>query len=69
MKTTKELGQYIKKNRQDLGITQVALALACGTGARFIIDLEKGKETCQMGKVLKVIETLGISLKLTPPTG
>jgi hypothetical protein len=40
---------------------------ASGTGLRFIIDLEKGKETCQIGKVLTVMQTLGIGIMLTPP--
>jgi CheY-specific phosphatase CheX len=44
------------------------LALTSGTGLRFVIDLEKGKETCQIGKVLTVLQTLGIQIALTPPT-
>lgn len=47
--------------------TQKDLALTSGTGVRFIIDLEKGKPTCQLGKVLTVLHTLGISISLTPP--
>jgi hypothetical protein len=43
------------------------LALTSGTGLRFVIDLEKGKETCQIGKVLTVLQTLGIRIALTPP--
>jgi hypothetical protein len=43
------------------------LALTSGTGLRFVIDLEKGKETCQIGKVLTVLQTLGIRICLTPP--
>jgi predicted transcriptional regulator len=51
-----------------LGATQKDLALTSGTGLRFVIDLEKGKETCQIGKVLTVLQTLGIQIALTPPT-
>jgi len=36
-------------------------------GLRFVIDLENGKETCQIGKVLTVLQTLGIQIALTPP--
>jgi hypothetical protein len=43
------------------------LALTSGTGLRFIIDLEKGKDTCQIGKVFTVLQTLGIKIALTPP--
>jgi len=34
---------------------------------RFVIDFEKGKETCQVGKALTILQTLGIKLALTPP--
>jgi y4mF family transcriptional regulator len=57
----------IRESRKRLGVTQEDLALTSGTGLRFIIDLEKGKETCQIGKVLTVLQTLGIRIALTPP--
>jgi hypothetical protein len=50
-----------------LGVTQKVLALTSGTGLRFIIELEKGKETCEVGKALTVLNTLGIKMTLTPP--
>lgn len=65
--TTEEIGQTIRATRKSLRVTQADLALASGTGLRFIIDLEKGKPTCQIGKVLAVLATLGIEIALTPP--
>lgn len=65
--TTLTIGQIIRESRKRLGVTQKDLALTSGTGLRFVIDLEKGKETCQIGKVLTVLQTLGIKLMLTPP--
>jgi len=65
--TAQAIGQIIRENRKRLGVTQKDLALTSGTGLRFVIDLEKGKETCQIGKVLTVLQTLGIKLALTPP--
>ena len=66
--TTQVIGQIIRENRKRLGVTQKDLALTSGTGLRFVIDLEKGKETCQIGKVLTVLQTLGIQIALTAPT-
>lgn len=63
-----QIGSLIRETRKNLGLTQKDLALTSGTGLRFIIDLEKGKSTCQFAKVLTVLHTLGISLTLTPPT-
>ena len=66
--TTQAIGQIIRENRKRLGVTQKDLALTSGTGLLFVIDLEKGKETCQIGKVLTVLQTLGIQIALTAPT-
>jgi len=65
--TPKDLGKIVRETRKKLGVTQKDLALTSGTGLRFVIDLEKGKETCQIGKALTILQTLGIKLALTPP--
>lgn len=65
--TTQQIGSMIRQARKALGVTQKELALTSGTGLRFVIELEKGKETCEIGKALTVIQTLGIQLTLTPP--
>jgi y4mF family transcriptional regulator len=65
--TPKDLGKIVRDTRKKLGVTQKDLALTSGTGLRFVIDLEKGKETCQIGKALTILQTLGIKLGLTPP--
>jgi y4mF family transcriptional regulator len=65
--TVKEIGLIIQKKRKSQGMTQPQLAMACGTGIRFIVDIEAGKETCQIGKVLMVLQMLGISITLNEP--
>lgn len=50
-----------------MGVSQKDLALTSGTGVRFIIELEDGKPTCQLGKVLNVMNTLGIKMDLQLP--
>jgi predicted transcriptional regulator len=52
-----------------MGVTQKDLAMTSGTGLRFIIELEQGKPTCQLGKALTVLQTLGIKIELIPPAG
>ncbi len=66
--TTEQIGALVRTTRKAIGATQKDLALTSGTGLRFIIDLEKGKPTCQFGKVLTVLHTLGIAMSFTPPT-
>lgn len=65
--TATEIGQAVKKARKILNLRQHDVAFACGTGTRFIIDLEKGKETCQLEKVLHICRMLGITLNLELP--
>ena len=67
IQTTQDIGEYLRKTRKALGLTQKDLALTSGTGLRFIIDLEKGKPTCQLAKVLTVLQTLGIKVQLNSP--
>jgi y4mF family transcriptional regulator len=65
--TAQQIGELVKKTRKSMGVTQKRLALTSGTGLRFIIELEQGKPTCQLGKALTVLHTLGIKMELTPP--
>lgn len=62
--TSADIGKIIQRTRKKLGVTQRELALTAGTGLRFIIELEKGKPTCQLEKVLTVLRTLGIKLNI-----
>ena len=66
--TPENIGSMVRMTRKRLGVTQKALALTSGTGLRFITDLENGKVTCQIGKTLSVLRTLGIKLELIPPS-
>ena len=61
---TKDLADIIRKKRKEQKLTQPQLAGLCNVGVRFIVDLESGKETCQIGKVLYVLDMLGIKLKI-----
>ena len=40
---------------------------AAGVGLRFIVDLEAGKATAQIGKTLQVLQALGCSFNIRPP--
>ena len=63
--TTSEIGQKIKITRKKQGLTQPTLAMVAGTGLRFIVDLEAGKNTCQIGKVLQVLSALGMNIAIS----
>ena len=62
--STEQLGHAVRKLRKEAGVKQSTLAMTAGTGVRFIVDLEKGKPTCQLGKVLHVLAMLGASVNI-----
>lgn len=67
IQTSQELGTSIQSLRKQLKLTQKELAMTCGTGLRFIVDLERGKPTCQVGKILDVLHALGIAVEIVLP--
>ena len=62
IRTFEDIAVKIRNERKKQNLTQTELAGLCNVGLRFIVDLEKAKETCQIGKVLKVLNVLGINL-------
>jgi transcriptional regulator with XRE-family HTH domain len=55
-------GSTIRRRRKALNMRQDELALATGVGRRFLIDLEAGKSTCQLGRSLLVADALGLKV-------
>jgi y4mF family transcriptional regulator len=62
-----QFGTLIRQRRKAAGMQQAELALVSGTGIRFIVNLEAGKPTCQLGKALAVASALGITLSAAAP--
>ena len=62
-----ELGVVIRAERKRLGVTQKELAMAAGTGLRFLSELERGKPTSRIEGVFKVLQALGLKLHIALP--
>ena len=60
--STAQLGRIVREARRAQGLTQLDVAGLAGVSNRFIIDLERGKKTLQMQKVLEVLALLGLEL-------
>ena len=60
--SVKDLSKLIKQKRQSLGMTQVEASALWNVGVRFFSELENGKATLQVDKVLKVANLLGIKI-------
>lgn len=65
--TPKEIGRLVRETRRAQGLRQDQLAGVAGVGPRFLVELEAGKPTAQVGKTLGVLEALGCTLRIEPP--
>lgn len=61
-----ELGEVVKEARRAQGLLQSDLAGLSGTGNRFIGELERGKPTLQLQKVLNMLDLLGLEVRVAP---
>ena len=60
--TVKDLSKLIKEKRLALGMTQADASALCNVGTRFLSELENGKPTLQIDKVLRVANFFGIKI-------
>jgi len=54
----------IRDLRKKQGLTQVEFAKRAGVGLRFLRELESGKRTIRMDKLMQVLDFLGYHLEL-----
>lgn len=64
IKTPKDLGFAIRQKRKKDGLSLTDAAALCNVGYRFLSDLENGKPTVRLDKVLQVTQMLGLQLEL-----
>ncbi len=57
-----ELGRLASQTRSELGLRQSDVHAHTRLATRFIGEVEHGKETAQIGKVMDMLESLGLEL-------
>ena len=62
IRSSVELGAVMREQRKRLALKQLDLAGLGNTGNRFIVDLENGKPTVQLQKVLDLMDLLGLEV-------
>ena len=62
LKTVSEIGTRVQNIRKGQKVSQETLAGLAGTGARYISELERGKETAHIRELLKLLDALGAGL-------
>lgn len=61
-----QIGAAVRMKRRAIGMRQAELAALAGVGARFLSELENGKSSAQIGRVLQVLRRLGLDLSIRP---
>jgi y4mF family transcriptional regulator len=69
IRSSVELGAIVRDQRKRLALKQLDIAGLGNTGNRFIVDLENGKPTVQLQKVLDVMDLLGLEVVVRPKAG
>jgi len=64
-----KLGYAVRERRRALKLTQLELANLSSVGLAFLYDLEHGKPTLRLDKVLSVLAVLGLELTLRQGKG
>lgn len=67
VKRVADIGQVIRITRISQDLDQLTASQLSNAGQSFLSHLENGKETAQIGKVLQVLESLGIGVELILP--
>lgn len=62
---SQDLGDTVRSKRKADGLTLREAAALCNVGVRFLSELENGKPTLRLDKVLQVLTGLGLDLQLT----
>jgi y4mF family transcriptional regulator len=62
VRTAQQLGELVRQTRRDQALMQADLAGLGNTGNRFVVDLERGKPTLQLQKVLDMLDLLGLEV-------
>lgn len=66
VRTSAQLGAIVRAQRKQLALKQLDVAGLGNTGNRFIVELENGKPTLQLQKVLDVMDLLGLEVIVRP---
>lgn len=64
--TVGPVARFVRARRKAIGLTQEELASQTGVGLRFLKEMELGKQTLRMDKVLQVLQYFGYALEPTP---
>jgi len=66
VQTAHELGRLVRTHRKHRRLTLETVSGLGNLSTRFLSEFERGKETAEIGKVLKALRTLGLEVIIQP---
>ena len=64
VRTTKDIGTFIRDQRKRQKLDQATLASLIGVNRRWVMEVERGKPRAEIALVLKALEALGLGLSV-----
>jgi hypothetical protein len=64
-----EIGRIARVHRKKRGLTLQTVSGVANLSPRFLSEFERGKETAEIGKVMKALQTIGLELMIVPRSG
>ena len=68
VKSVMDIGAAVRSKRKGDGLTLVDASGLCNVNYRFLSNLENGKPTVRLDKVLQVLAALGLELEIKERT-
>ena len=59
-----DIGIIVRRKRKADGLTLADAAAMCNVGYRFLSNMENGKPTAHIGKILQVLSCLGLEVTI-----
>jgi len=69
IQTTEDLGRLVRAHRKGKGLTLETVSGLGNLSTRFLSEFERGKDTAEIGKILKALRTLGLDVIVQPRVG
>ena len=62
IESTRDFGLAVRAARKEAGLSQAQLAQRCGCSQRFVSELERGKQTAELGRALRLLVELDVPI-------
>ena len=69
VRSVEALGKLVRAHRKERKLTLETVSDLGNLSTRFLSEFERGKETAEVGKVLKTLRTIGLEIVIQPRKG